>query len=59
MDNMMKFIEYQHQRAIIGEISENTIANYYKAAKLFCENAYCYTEGEISANSFQPSCWCM
>jgi integrase len=36
-ENLMKFIAYQHQRAIIGDISETTIANYYKAAKLFCE----------------------
>ena len=33
----MKFIAFQHQRAMKGEISETTIANYYKAAKLFCE----------------------
>src|SRR5918911_586308 len=36
-DNFMKFIAFQHQRAMKGEISETTIANYYKAAKLFCE----------------------
>jgi integrase len=36
-DNLMKFIEYQKQRAIKGEISANTIGNYYKATKLFCE----------------------
>ena len=33
----MKFIAFQHQRAIRGEISETTIANYYKVTKLFCE----------------------
>jgi hypothetical protein len=37
LDNFMKFIAFQHQRAMKGEISETTIANYYKAAKLFCE----------------------
>lgn len=36
-DNFMKFIEYQKQRAIRCEISANTIGNYYKATKLFCE----------------------
>jgi len=36
-DNFMKFISFQHQRAMKGEISETTIPNYYKAAKLFCE----------------------
>lgn len=36
-DNLMKFIAFQHRRATSGEISETTIANYYKATKLFCE----------------------
>ena len=36
-DNLMKFVEYQKQRATNGEISINTIGNYYKATKLFCE----------------------
>ena len=36
-DNLMRFIAFQNQRAMKGEISETTIANYYKATKLFCE----------------------
>ena len=36
-DNLMKFIEYQKQRATRGEISANTIGNYYKATKLFAK----------------------
>jgi integrase len=33
----MKFVEYQKERVSRGEISANTISNYYKATKLFCE----------------------
>ncbi len=36
-ENFMKFIEYQKKRVENGEISANTISNYYKATKLFCE----------------------
>ena len=36
-DNLMKFIAFQIERARRNEISETTISNYYKAAKLFCE----------------------
>jgi len=35
--NLMAFIDYQKERARRGEISENTIPNYYRATKLFCE----------------------
>ena len=34
---LMQFFSYQIDRAIRKEISETTIPNYYKAAKLFCE----------------------
>ena len=34
---MIKFILFQKERAAKGEISECTISNYYKPAKLFCE----------------------
>ena len=36
-ENFMKFIEYQKERVETGDISANTISNYYKATKLFCE----------------------
>jgi hypothetical protein len=36
-DNLIKFIAFQIERARRNEISETTISNYYKAAKLFCE----------------------
>jgi integrase len=36
-DNFMRFIEYQKERVTNNEISANTISNYYKATKLFCE----------------------
>ena len=36
-ENLMKFIAFQIERARRNEISETTISNYYKAAKLFCE----------------------
>ena len=36
-DNFMKFIEYQKERVANGKIAANTISNYYKATKLFCE----------------------
>jgi hypothetical protein len=32
----IRFLNYQKDRAQKGEISESTIPNYYKAAKLFC-----------------------
>ncbi len=35
--NLMEFIEFEKERAKKGEISECTIPNYYRAAKLFCE----------------------
>jgi len=35
-DSLMSFIETQKERAKRKEISETTIANYYKATKLFC-----------------------
>jgi integrase len=36
-DNLKRFITFQIQRAVHGEIVEATISNYYKAVKLFCE----------------------
>lgn len=36
-DNFMQFIEYQKERVANGKIAANTISNYYKATKLFCE----------------------
>jgi integrase len=48
-DNLMKFIEYQKQRATKGEISANTIGNYYKAIKLFCEMNNLLTNWKIIA----------
>jgi hypothetical protein len=36
-ENLIKFIAFQIERARRNEISETTISNYYKAAKLFCE----------------------
>ena len=36
-ENLMHFIRFQKERATCGEISENTIPNYYRATKLFCE----------------------
>jgi hypothetical protein len=36
-DNLIQFIRFQKERAASGEISENTIPNYYRATKLFCE----------------------
>jgi integrase len=33
----IQFISFERERANRGEISESTISNYYKAAKLFCE----------------------
>jgi hypothetical protein len=35
-NNLVKFTQYQKQRAQKGEISESTIPNYFKAIKLFC-----------------------
>jgi integrase len=35
--NLKRFITFQIQRAVHGEIVEATISNYYKAVKLFCE----------------------
>lgn len=35
--NLKRFITFQIQRAVRGEIAEATISNYYKAVKLFCE----------------------
>jgi hypothetical protein len=32
----MSFIDYEKERVRKGEIAESTIANYYKATKLFC-----------------------
>lgn len=32
----IRFLNYQKERVEKGEISESTIPNYYKAAKLFC-----------------------
>jgi hypothetical protein len=60
-DNLMRFIVFQHQRAISGEISETTIANYYKATKLFCEmndlvlNWKKITRGRQAANDRAPT----
>jgi integrase len=34
---LMQFFSYQIERVQLKEISETTIPNYYKAAKLFCE----------------------
>jgi integrase len=36
-DGLMQFFSFQLQRVARGEISKNTIPNYYKAIKLFCE----------------------
>jgi len=36
-ESFMNFVLYQKERAKRKEISEGTIGNYYKAAKLFCE----------------------
>jgi integrase len=36
-DSLLRFMSFQHERVRRGEISESTIPNYYKAAKLFCE----------------------
>jgi integrase len=36
-DSLIKFIAFQIERARRNEISETTIPNYYKVAKLFCE----------------------
>jgi hypothetical protein len=36
-ENLIQFMSFQHERVRRGEISESTIPNYYKAAKLFCE----------------------
>jgi hypothetical protein len=36
-DSLIRFMNIQRERARRGEISESTIPNYYKAAKLFCE----------------------
>jgi hypothetical protein len=36
-DSFMQFIEYQKERVENGKIAANTISNYYKATKLFCE----------------------
>ena len=36
-DNLIRFMNVQRDRARRAEISESTIPNYYKAAKLFCE----------------------
>jgi hypothetical protein len=33
----MRFLNFQHERVSKGEISESTVPNYYKAAKLFCD----------------------
>ncbi len=37
LDKLIKFMLSQKVRAAKGEISECTISNYYKPAKLFCE----------------------
>ncbi len=34
---LLKFLQYQKQRTIKGEISESTIPKYFKTTKLFCE----------------------
>lgn len=36
-DQLMQFFSYQIERVHRKEISETTIPNYFKAAKLFCE----------------------
>lgn len=36
-DTMMEYITFQNQKARKGVISANTIKNYYKPIKLFCE----------------------
>ena len=36
-DGFMRFLNFQHERVSKGEISESTVPNYYKAAKLFCD----------------------
>jgi len=35
-ESLMSFIDYEKERVSNGEIAESTIANYYKATKLFC-----------------------
>ena len=35
-ESLMSFIDFQKERVRRAEISESTITNYYKAAKLFC-----------------------
>lgn len=35
-ESLMSFIDYEKERVRKGEIAESTIANYYKATKLFC-----------------------
>ena len=34
---LIKFLQFQKERAAKGEIVESTISNYFKAIKLFCE----------------------
>jgi len=36
-ETFIQFISFQLERIKQGEISESTLPNYYKAAKLFCE----------------------
>lgn len=33
----MKFLEFQKNRNLKGEIATGTVVNYYRATKLFCE----------------------
>lgn len=35
--NFMKFLEFQKNRNLKGEIATGTVVNYYRAIKLFCE----------------------
>jgi len=36
-ESLMRFINFQKERAESGEISPSTVPNYYKATKLFCD----------------------
>jgi len=36
-ENLIRFISFQNDRVNAGQISNATVPNYYKAAKLFCE----------------------
>jgi hypothetical protein len=35
--SFMKFLEFQKNRNLKGEIATGTVVNYYRATKLFCE----------------------